>query len=304
MSAWATACHGVISWAELAALGVPASQRDSWVRTGRLVRIFRGVYAVGHTALKREGWWRAAILTCGRGAVLSHESSAQLLGHLPVRPGPAHVTSPRRIKDQRRLRTHTAVLDPRDVTLVAGLPTTRAERTLVDLAPTLPYAELRALADRPKHLDVGALRRLHVPGRHGAAKIARLLERDVERTASELERRYARFCRAHGLPLGARNVFVGGFKVDVRYDQARIVVELDGRAHHRRAAQMHEDRRRDRALLRLGWHVVRLVWDDLDPQDAARTAAELRELLARQTSLATARAAVSTGSSVRENGGA
>jgi hypothetical protein len=48
------------------------------VAAGRLHRIHRGVYAVGHPALNQHGRWRAATLALGAGAVLSHQSAAQL----------------------------------------------------------------------------------------------------------------------------------------------------------------------------------------------------------------------------------
>ena len=49
-----------------------------WVRTGRLHRLHRGVYAFGHDRLRLEGRWLAAVMACGPGAVLSHRDAAQL----------------------------------------------------------------------------------------------------------------------------------------------------------------------------------------------------------------------------------
>src|SRR4051794_1981847 len=48
------------------------------VRNGRLHRIYRGVFAVGHANLPREGRFLAAVKACGPGAVLSHFSAAAL----------------------------------------------------------------------------------------------------------------------------------------------------------------------------------------------------------------------------------
>jgi very-short-patch-repair endonuclease len=52
-----------------------------------------------------------------------------------------------------------------------------------------------------------------------------------------------------------RQVVVGRFVADFAAASVRLVVEVDGSAHARRAAA---DARRDRALARLGWRVVRL----------------------------------------------
>jgi hypothetical protein len=63
--------HRVVSLEELRALGLDARAVSHRVARGRLHRLHRGVYAVGHPSITREGWWRAAVLACGPGAVLS-----------------------------------------------------------------------------------------------------------------------------------------------------------------------------------------------------------------------------------------
>src|SRR4051812_25036748 len=88
--------HGLVTTRQLLAAGVPASGIADRVAAGRLHRIHRGVYAVGHPKLSERGKWMAAVLTCGDGAVLSHTSAAELWGmHRPRRdPGesaPTHV---------------------------------------------------------------------------------------------------------------------------------------------------------------------------------------------------------------------
>jgi very-short-patch-repair endonuclease len=52
-----------------------------------------------------------------------------------------------------------------------------------------------------------------------------------------------------------RQVVVGRFIADFAAASAKLVIEVDGSYHARRAAA---DARRDRALARLGWRVVRL----------------------------------------------
>ena len=54
--------HGVVTVHQLAALGVDKDGVLRWIRDGRLHRLKRGVYAVGHTRLSREGRWMAAAL--------------------------------------------------------------------------------------------------------------------------------------------------------------------------------------------------------------------------------------------------
>jgi predicted transcriptional regulator of viral defense system len=48
--------HGVISVGQLIAAGLTYEAIRRRVRTGRLHRIHRGVYAVGHKNLSHQGW--------------------------------------------------------------------------------------------------------------------------------------------------------------------------------------------------------------------------------------------------------
>ncbi len=67
---------GVVARAQLLALGVSARQVERRVAQGRLVAVHRGVYAVGHAHLTREGGWMAALLAAGPAAALSHRTAA------------------------------------------------------------------------------------------------------------------------------------------------------------------------------------------------------------------------------------
>ena len=70
--------YGVVSRAQLTALGVTRGHIQRRVGSGRLLRLHPGVYAVGHRAPRREALWLAAVLACGDGAVLSYRSAAVL----------------------------------------------------------------------------------------------------------------------------------------------------------------------------------------------------------------------------------
>jgi len=74
--------HGVITLAQLSALGVGRASVTRRLRSGRLHRLHRGVYAVGHTAPSEYQRYMAAVLACGPGAALSHQSAAYLWGFL------------------------------------------------------------------------------------------------------------------------------------------------------------------------------------------------------------------------------
>jgi very-short-patch-repair endonuclease len=274
---------GVVTRAQLQALGFLDERIESWVRSGRLHRRHRSVFAVGHTALSREGEWLAAVWACGDGAVLSHQSAAAAHRMAPETSAEVHVSTTRPVRSRPGIVVHrTRHLDPADVVTLGLLPVTRQPRTLVDLADVLAYAELRGVADGLRRLDLEALAaaQRRAPNRRGAARVARLLASGRRRTRSAFERRYLRFCTAHAVPgPEATNARVGRYEVDALYARARLAVELDGRAHHERQAQMRADRRRDADLQLAGFRVLRLVWEQLDRDEAAATARLVRALL-------------------------
>src|SRR5687767_3819549 len=85
--------HGVVSRAQVLTLGFGTSAVAEWVARGRLHRLHRGVYAVGHRSLTRNSHFMAAVLACGEKAALSHFSAAVLWGMLNSE-GKIHVTAP------------------------------------------------------------------------------------------------------------------------------------------------------------------------------------------------------------------
>lgn len=175
---------------------------------------------------------------------------------------------------------------------VDGIPVTSVPRTILDLAASLPRAQLeramnevevRGLWDR---LSVPDLLERY-PRRPGTAALRALLRDQLAMrgvTQNDFEERFAALLDAHGLPKPRFNadVAVRGrfFKVDCHWAAARLVVELDGRASHDTVRAFERDRERDRLLLVDGWQVVRVTWRQL--RDEPRiVVADLRRLLHR-----------------------
>lgn len=109
--------YGVVSRRELGDLGVPPGTIASWLVNGRLQRLHMGVFAVGHTALRPEGRWRSALLTCGPWAALSHQTGMVALGHWVPEHDRLHLTTPRAGRSRDGLRVHRSPLVPADVTV-------------------------------------------------------------------------------------------------------------------------------------------------------------------------------------------
>lgn len=265
---------GVVRRSDLVALGMTREQLRHRVASERLHVLQPGVYAVGHVAITRRAQFLAAVWWVGADAALSHESAAAFRGWIredDEHPPAIHVSTTRNVRSRPGVVVHrTRHLDRRDVLRWGPLWVTDDARTLVDLADHLCYGELRRVADQLPSLPAQRLAATaaRLPGRAGAGRTLRLIRSEDAHTRSAMERRFVRYCNAHGVPHpDGRNVRVHGIPVDCWYAGPRLVVELDSRAHHARRAEMEADRLRDRALKRHGVDTLRLVWHDLDAGD-------------------------------------
>lgn len=138
--------HGVVARRQLARLGMTRSEIGHRVSCGSLHVLRRGVYAVGHRGVSREGRWIAALLAVGDDAVLSHRSAAALWGIRHTSRGRIDVTAPRALPQRAGIQLHRTELAPDEVTAERLVMVTTPARTLVDLAAVLPPHELeRAL---------------------------------------------------------------------------------------------------------------------------------------------------------------
>jgi very-short-patch-repair endonuclease len=258
---------------------------------GRLHRLTVGAFAVGHRLVSKEGWWMAAVLTCGLDAVLSHRAAAALWGLRNPIEGAIDVTLPRKSRSCRNTRRHYSPLPADEVTVKDGIPTTSAPRTIFDLAATedvdtlvslLREAEFLELWDRLSLWDLVA----RYPGRRGVAKVRVALERLKDEPPgpkrSKLEERFAPFLRRYRLPLPRFNdwIVLGAkrYQVDCHWPGTGQIVELDGWQGHRTRTAFREDRARDRALRVAGYSVTRLTWSQLDDEPEA-VSRDLRVLL-------------------------
>jgi predicted transcriptional regulator of viral defense system len=149
--------HGVVSRRQLLELGHARATISDWEKDGKLHRLHRVVYAVGHEALSWEGRLLAAVLA-NEPAVASHKTAAWIWGLLRTRPGTFHLTAPTRRHRKELVVVHFARLDADDVTTVDGIPVTSTARTVLDLAPDETARDLGRLP-RPRTARDGRPRR-------------------------------------------------------------------------------------------------------------------------------------------------
>jgi hypothetical protein len=282
----------VVSLSQLQLLGLTRNAVSKRARSGRLTRIHRGVYAVGHGRLTLRGHWMAAVLAYGPQAVLSHRSAAALHGIRPDNRPKSDVTVRRRSARPRPgIVVHRSPsLEPADVTMIDAIRCTSLARTLVDLTEILNERGVEKAIDQADVLGIFDLRPLEealsrAAGRRGAGILQQILAAYAGPTLTdrELEERFLALCRAAGMPKPAVNEWItldGGvaYKIDFLWRAERLAMETDGWASHGTRQAFEHDRRRDRLLRLAGWTVMRFTWKDVEcaPEEVTSVLAQLQ----------------------------
>jgi very-short-patch-repair endonuclease len=264
--------------------GVTSKQIDARVSRGNLIAVHRGVYRVGHRAPSTEATYLGVVLAAGEGALLSGRAAAHLLGLVKGAPPAPEVIA----RTQRRIEgvtTHRArSLNARDATTFKAIPVTTVPRTLVDIASDLPLDALaRACHEAgvrhgttPRMVEaVLALR----PSSPGAKRLRRVIHGDVHVTLSKLEAHFLVLLRNAGLPLPVTNRPAGSYRVDCRWPEHRLTVELDGYRYHSSRHAWELDRRREREARAGGDDFRRYTYGDVT-EEPRFMLAELSGLLA------------------------
>ena len=222
---------GYVTRAQLLEAGLSVSATDRRVKSGRLIVEHAGVYALEYRRREPIAKAAAAVLACGPGAVLSHESAAVLWGMRKRWPEPGtngarHRSTPRSetAGSGDRARPAGAVLETRGA---AG------DRRAAPAPPRRDQAQggPRELAETP--------------------------------TRSEFEREFLRFVKRYGLPIPRVNHRIAGHEADIVFERERVIVELDGYDTHGTRRSFESDRERDAATLAAGYVTIRITWERL-----------------------------------------
>jgi hypothetical protein len=264
---------GAVTRRQIIEAGLTMETVRAHLRAGRWSRAYPGVYWTFSGPPPRPATLWATLLTAGRGAVLSHETAAELPGLLDAPAETIHVSLPpdRRVRALPGVRLHHRCAAP--VAAPARAPArTGVVDTVVDLTQTAGTVD-----DAISWLVRACGRRLTTPVRlrAGLEARSRLRWREALLTAvadvgagchSLLELRYLRDVeRPHGLPAGSRQrrrqTGEATAYRDVEYDEFWLIVELDGRAAH---LDPRRDRWRDNAAATQGWSTLRFGWADVN----------------------------------------
>jgi hypothetical protein len=285
----------VASRADWLAAGLSVGKFRELIRAGRLVRVRYGAYATaGAVEAGRENasvahaLLSAAVIACsGRGTyVASHESAALIHGlNLLRQPPEGAVTMTRepagagasgRVRRQTGVTVHVAGLPDAHVREVSGVRVTTVERTVLDLARSLPFMDAVVVADDAIHRAKTAKGREYrvladCKGWPATSQAKRVIDFSNGLAESALEScaRVA-FDRA-GLPRPELQVVLGvgdgnSARVDFLWREYETIVELDGMLKYDDPANPGAMRRqfdRDRKLRDRGYKVVHVTWREL-----------------------------------------
>jgi len=286
---------GIVSRHQAHQSGLTEAAIEWRLRSGEWRRLYRGAYATFTGDPSREAKLWAAVVRAGPGAVLSHETAAEVHGLIDGPIGPIHVSVPAERRPCRGKIRGVVVHRSRCLRPQWQppwqLPRTTMEDTVLDLV-----AQARTFDDAYGWISRAVGRRLTTAQLLSKALasrsrirwrawIAAALEDAAGGVHSPLERNYVHGVeRAHGLPTARRQARrrhgSGTRYLDNLYEGYALCVELDGHAAHP-AESRWRDTRRDNANRLQGVETLRYGWPDAT-ENRCRTAAEIAAALRRR----------------------
>jgi very-short-patch-repair endonuclease len=276
--------YGLITWAQLLALGLARSSIGRLVERGALIRVHPGVYRVAGAPVTWHQRQLAAVLAAGPEAGSSHRAGAFVWDLYDGEP-PIEISVPRR---QAPILDGVVVhrtRDPMRLHVRRGIPVTTPMRVITDLGAVASLEVVEAVLDRAevaRLVTVGSveweLAAVARPGRRGTGALRQVLDRRAlldEPPDGMLEPRFARLCKLAGLPTPAFQHRVGRFEIDFAYPELLLAIEVDGYGPHASRRAFQRDRDRQNKLVGLGWTVLRFTWADVvkRPEHVARLVA-------------------------------
>ncbi len=285
--------HGITTTPELHLAGYSDDAIRNLVRRGHLLRVRRGVFAVGHLALGVEARRMVVVRCAGDGALISSISAGRCWQLTNRQERLVDVVVPRA---RRRVADGNVVIDaelPRDAaTSWRGIPIVTPTWSIVTMAPRMEPGELARVLREASYrqlLDMPALVRIAEEGRRrvGVPTLRRALELRVAGSdgfASALESKVHRYISPRVLeqPLPNARIAVQGdaLRVDLVWRAFGVCCEVDGPLHDDPDVQ-REDTRRTKLLEDAGWIVIRIHWTAWEADRAAATRALIHVINAR-----------------------
>ncbi|MFI7494634.1 DUF559 domain-containing protein [Kocuria sp. M4R2S49] len=177
---------------------------------------------------------------------------------------------------------HQEPLPESDVATVDGLRATSGERTLLDCARLLPFADAVVLADQAPRFGLTRVRLenrlLEWAGRRGVRRARCVLDAMDTRSESVGETLTRLMLAESALPAPELQWVIvgrtGSYRADFAWPEQRLVLEFDGECKYADSAAtvIRNERRREVEIQEQGWTVIRVGWHDVVRAPAATVA--------------------------------
>ncbi|MET0896643.1 MAG: DUF559 domain-containing protein [Mycobacterium sp.] len=273
---------GVITLAHALDSGLSHDAVNRRVRDGSWRRCAPGVFFVDDRVFTDAARVRAAVWGYGDDAAASGLAAAWW--HQLVDPAPrlVEVTVPRsrRLKIRPGTRLRRRDLRPVDIVERDGLRVTSLDLTAIEAAVRRGGGPAIMDTALQRHTELSSLWTAHVrnKGRHGSPRARILMHGARDGARSQAERLFLKLLEKHHITGWVANHPVGGYVVDVAFLGPKVAVEIDGWAFHTDPEKFEKDRKRQNALILMGWQVLRFTWRDLSEQPD-RVIAELKRAI-------------------------
>ncbi|WP_196073085.1 DUF559 domain-containing protein [Nakamurella alba] len=257
------------------------------VREGSVQKVLPGVFRFAGGGLTTEDLIRAVGQWGGKGAVIIGHAAAWWWELTDAAPSTIDLA----IRPTRNLRSGEDVR-VRRLELPAEDVTTHRRLRVASLPFAALFGSVAMGAAGRAVLDRALLRRVTMDEivdalernrcRTGAATARRWVKEASDGSASEAERLFARLLRNADITgwVVNRTRKEWGAKPDFTFEAARLIVEIDGWAHHSDSDAFERDRARQNRIVLAGWTVLRFTWRQLQ-DEPDRVIAEVRGALHR-----------------------
>jgi REase_MTES_1575 len=292
----ALGCHGVISRSEALSEGLGKRALHRKLESGEWIRLLPCVYALRGTPATFMRRVVAAYKWAGDQALMSHTTSARLLGLDGVGAAHVEVSTPRRLRSPRVI-VHQRATDDIAARWIDGVRVAGPDQTLLDIASKLALDKLELALDSTLRLGLTRYDRIKrfldatggegVPGSKALGELLRLREPCRRPHHSVLEVDFRQLERKHGLPSSVSQYPVelrSGLRIhiDFAYPDEKLAIEIDSVRWHSGVRAIRWDNERQNLLVALGWRVLRFEWNDVLYKPALVASQILEALFQRQ----------------------
>lgn len=258
---------GVITRAQALSAGLSDDAISRRVRSGHWLRCAPGVFFVDDRPFTDSARVRSAVWSYGPTATASGLAAAWWHGVTRYPPKCVEVTVPKVSNHRKRdgIRVRRRDLLGSDIVERNGLRVTALPLSVIEAATRREGGATLMDAALQRHVELKQLWDAHLrnKGRHGSPAARTLLLSAADGARSEAERLLVKLLRSNKITGWKANCPVGGYKIDIVFQAARLAIEVDGWAFHSNADDFVNDRNRQNVISLLGYQILRFTWLDL-----------------------------------------